>query len=281
MIRIIRKNKFLYIFGEPRNKFDLENSQLLYTFDDLNYDEKLINNLRPYKYLGSSENNIYKLELLDHLPFALYEKYKPNPIDKIKVEKLLKEILETGNLLEFKSSEAKIPEIIYTCDVWNYVKDIYGVKNSSIIENFIGLGSSEKELVKKIYRVPGNLKKLEIARNSNWETIFEFLPSSIQENLMFFGSEQRVLGKSAEIPEFKNPEEIGPKLPTLKEEIYKEFRLGEIIFYGANEVKDRLSKIYEKCNLQKTPKLKDLNEFFTMTSCWSGGKRGLRIDFRK
>jgi hypothetical protein len=81
--------------------------------------------------------------------------------------------------------------------------------------------------------------------------------------------------------EFRRKEQIGPKLPNLKEKIYSEFSLGEFLLEGAQEVKDRLEKVYRECGIERNPKAKDLEEWFVVFPCRQKGKRGFRIDFRR
>ena len=280
MIRILKKNNLLYISGEPRTESELGNTELLYMYENLEWNEDIKNRVRPFKILGK-QDEIYKLSLLNKLPDILYQPAKLEMIDQSRTQEILTEIDQVAQLLGLDKDIHEIPEITYTCDLWNYIDTLYP-KGLNILLEYYELGKADKELIQKIYKAPGNLKKLDLARNSNWERIYNFLPEFIQENLAFFGSDVGIIRTSTETPEFRNQEKLGPKIPKLQDEIYKEFKLGEIFLDGAAvEVKRRLQKIYDLCEIKKTPKVKDLEEFFIIVPCWSRGKRGFRIDFRK
>jgi hypothetical protein len=97
---------------------------------------------------------------------------------------------------------------------------------------------------------------------------------------MIFGDNNKA-GSEGSMLEFRRKEQIGPKLPSLKEKIYSEFSLGEFLLEGAQEVKDRLEKVYRECGIERNPKAKDLEEWFVVFPCRQKGKRGFRIDFRR
>ena len=95
--------------------------------------------------------------------------------------------------------------------------------------------------------ISGDQKKFKmVSEYEGLQRIYDLLPSGIQENLMIFGTTLGRIGKEQCIPEFRNTTELLPPPPDLKEEIYKEFEVGEIFVEGASVVKERLQKVQYK-----------------------------------
>ena len=67
----------------------------------------------------------------------------------------------------------------------------------------------------------------------------------------------------------------------MKEEIYKEFEVGEIFVEGASVVKERLQKVYDICEIPRISKMIDLSEYFDLTKQWIDGKRYVKLSYRK
>ena len=281
MIRILQKDNFLYITGEPRTENELKETVLLFSYPDLDYTQDLSNNLRPFRDL-TQKQEYYKLSLLDHLPRVLYEKYIPEVIGKADSEKQIQEAKEIAKLLGYSVDNfPEVPEIIYTCDIWNYLGEVYGEKVSRLIQEYKDLRIEDKEFLKKL-SITGDQKKFKLTiEYPGLRRIYDFLPSGIQENLMIFGTTLTKIGKEHSIPEFRNQTDILPPPPDLKTEIYKEFEVGEVFWEGADNVKDRLQKIYDMCEVQRISKMVDLTEYFEFTHQWIDGKRYVRLSYRK
>ena len=282
MIQILRKDDILLITGESRNENELEETQLLYSYPDLYYTQELINNLRPYKDL-TKKQECYKISLLSFLPDILYENYIPEKIGEIEVTGIIQETENIIKLLGYqKKQELDKPQIIYTCDIWNYLEDLYGEKVILVVKEFRELKPEDKDFLKKLYILPSYQKKFKmVSEYEGINRVYNFLPPSIQENLIIFGTTLSKVGKENSIPEFRNKSEILPPPPDLRTEIYKEFEVGEVFWEGADNVKERLQKIYDLCEIPKISKMIDLSEYFEFTKQWIDGKRYVRHSYRK
>jgi hypothetical protein len=172
-----------------------------------------------------------------------------------------------------------IYDIRYECDTWNSIEDSYGRKLSLMLKAFLVLPKEEQELVRRVWLALEN-KRLDVARTGNWRDIIDLLPEKTQTELIIFGEESEVGGEGS-LLEFRNKEQLGPRLPNLRDLVYQEFRLGEFLMEGAQDIKDRLEKIYQVCGIDRKPKAKDLEEWFVVVPCRKQGRRGFRIDFRK
>lgn len=281
MLRIIQKDKLLYLTEQERTEYDLENTQLLYTFPDLSHDDRLRGVLRPFRALFEKKREMYKLSLLDYLPDILYSNYIPIPTSQ---EEHKRVIGETKRIVQMMGLDwvdvSDNYEILYECDTWNSLEDAYGTTQTNLFKDFMILPSTDQDLVKRVW-LAGSNKRMEIARSGNWMNVFNLLPISTQTELMIFGDSSGEAGMERSRLEFKKKEQLGPKLPSLREKIYAEFNLGEFLLEGAQEVKDRLEKVYRECGVERNPKAKDLEEWFVILPCRQKGKRGFRIDFRK
>lgn len=280
MIRILTKNNLVYITGEPRIENELLETQLLYTYD-LDYTQELVDRVRPFRDLRQ-KRECYKISILQKLPGILYQEYTPEVIGKEATEKLLSEIKEIASLLGYLEKQIPLVLITYVCDLWNYVEELYGEKEKEHIQEYQELRVEDKEFLKKLYLIPGDQKKLKlVSEYSGLQRIYDLLPSRIQENLMIFGTTLGKIGKELCIPEFRNTTELLPPPPDLKEEIYKEFEVGEIFVEGASVVKERLQKVYDICEIPRISKMIDLSEYFDLTKQWIDGKRYVKLSYRK
>ena len=280
MLKVIQKDRLLYLTEQERTEYDLENTQLLYTFPDLQYTDKIREVLRPFRALFEKKKEMYKLSLLDSLPDILYSNYIPIPTSIEEHKRIVEEVKKISWMMGHEPVDLSANyDIHYECDTWNSLEDAYGPTLTNLFKDFMILSSEDQELVKRVWSV-SQARRLEAARSGNWMNVFNLLPSSTQTELMIFG-ESGEAGSEGSVLEFRRKEQMGPELPDLKERIYAEFRLGEFLLEGATEVKDRLEKVYQECGVERNPKAKDLEEWFVILPCRQKGKRGFRIDFRR
>lgn len=280
MLRVIRKEDLLYLTEQERTEYDLECTSLVYTFPDLIMTEEVRGRIRPFKALWEKKRDLYKLALLNYLPDILSYGHLPIPTSREESDRVCKEVGEIAFMMGYDAS--KIPaeyEIRYECDTWNGLEDIYGERLVRLFKNYLILSSSEQELVKKVWTTSKE-RQLGEARKGNWEDLIELFPSHIQSELLIFGKSDSA-GEEGSVLEFKRKTPLGPELPNLKETIHAEFKLGEFLMEGAQDVKDRLAEVYERCGVERNPKAKDLEEWFVVMPCRVKGKRGFRIDFRR
>jgi len=280
MLRIIQKDNLLYMTENERSEYDLDTTQLLYTFPDLSYNENIKDKCRPFKALWEKKRELYKLSLIDFLPDILYTDYQPILTSQEEHNRIIREVEKIASFMELRVTQIPEYDIKYECDTWNSVEDAYGIDLVSMFKGFLILSAADQELVRKVWLSRENLR-FEIAKLGNWINILDYLPSPVRTELMIFGESSGIVGKEGSVLEFKRKEQIGPKLPDLKESIYQEFKLGEFFLEGAQEVKDRLEKVYLMCGIDRNPKAKDLEDWFIIVPCRSNGKRGFRIDLRK
>lgn len=281
MLKVIKKDTLLYFTELERTEYDLENTQLLYTFQDLSYTDKMRGILRPFRALWEKKREMYKLSLLDYLPDILYSGYTPIPTSQEEHKRVVEEAERIALMMGHDVVDLSPNyDIQYECDTWNSLEDAYGTTLAELFKDFMILSTSDQELVKRVWQA-GATRRIEVARSGNWMNVYKLLPVSTQTELMIFGSSDGEAGSEGSILEFRRKEQMGPELPSLREKIYAEFRLGEFLLEGAQDVKDRLEKVYQECGVDRNPKAKDLEEWFVILPCRQKGKRGFRIDFRK
>ena len=270
----------MYLTEQERTEYDLENTQLLYTFPDLQYTDKTRGVLRPFRALWEKKKEMYKLSLLDYLPDILYSNYIPIPTSQEEHRRVVDEAKRIALMMgqDWVDVSGNY-DIQYECDTWNSLEDAYGTTLTELFKDFIILSSEDQELVRKVW-MAGSTRRIEVARSGHWMNVFRLLPISTQTELMIFG-ESGEAGSEGSVLEFRKKEQMGPELPDLRERIYAEFKLGEFLLEGATEVKDRLERVYQECGIERNPKAKDLEEWFVILPCRQKGKRGFRIDFRR
>lgn len=279
-MRIIQKEGLLYLTEQERTEYDLENTQLLYTFSDLQHTDKLRGVLRPFRALFEKKREMYKLSLLDFLPDILYSNYIPIPTSQEEHRRVVDETKRIAWMMGHEPVDVSGSyDIRYECDTWNSLEDAYGPTLTELFKDFMILPSEDQELVRRVWSV-SPARRLEAARSGNWMNVFKLLPSSTQTELLIFGMNGEA-GLEGSVLEFRRKEQMGPELPNLRERIYAEFNLGEFLLEGAQDVKDRLEKVYRECGVERNPKAKDLEEWFVIFPCRQKGKRGFRIDFRR
>ena len=280
MLKIIQKDKLLYLTEQERTEYDLENTQLLYTFPDLSYTDKTRGVLRPFRALWEKKKEMYKLSLLNFLPNILYSDYTPIPTSREEHNRVVEEVKRIALMMDLDWVDISGNyDIYYECDTWNSIEDSYGEILTRLFKDFMILPTEDQELVRRVW-LSGSTRRMEVARSGNWMNVFKLLPTQIQSELMIFGTEGEA-GMEGSVLEFRRKEQIGPEFPNLKEKIYAEFKLGEFLLEGAQDVKDRLEKVYQECGIERNPKAKDLEEWFVIFPCRQKGKRGFRIDFRR
>lgn len=280
MLKVIQKDRLLYLTEQERTEYDLENTQLLYTFPDLQYTDKTRGVLRPFRALWEKKREMYKLSLLEFLPDILYSNYIPIPTSQEEHKRVVGEAKRIAMMMGHDWVDVSGNyDIQYECDTWNSLEDAYGPTLTNLFKDFMILSSEDQELVRKVW-LAGSTRRIDVARSGNWMNVFNLLPISTQTELMIFGTDEEA-GMERSRLEFKKKEQLGPELPSLRERIYAEFKLGEFLLEGAQDVKDRLEKIYSECGIERNPKAKDLEEWFVIFPCRQKGKRGFRIDFRR
>ncbi len=281
MLKIIQKDNLLYLTEQERTEYDLENTTLVHTLPGLHYDENLKGTIRPFRALWLKKKEMYKLDLLNYLPDILYSGYTPTPTSLEEHRRTVRDVGGVALMMGLdKIDVSEDYDILYECDTWNSIEDSYGPKTAEMFKEYYLLTSQEQDLIKKVWAA-GDLRGLEVARSGDWENIVNFLPQQTRSELLIFGGSETEVGSEKMIPEFRRKEQLGPQLPNLKELVYQEFKLGEFLLEGAQEVKDRLGEIYKECGINKNPKAKDLEDWFIVTPCRCNGRRGFRIDFRK
>ena len=229
MLKVIQKDKLLYLTEQERTEYDLENTQLLYTFPDLQYTDKTRGVLRPFRALFEKKKEMYKLSLLDYLPDILYSNYIPIPTSIEEHKRIVEEVKRIAWMMGHEPVDLSANyDIHYECDTWNSLEDAYGPTLTNLFKDFMILSSEDQELVRRVWSV-SQARRLEAARSGNWMNVFNLLPSSTQTELMIFG-ESGEAGSEGSVLEFRRKEQMGPELPDLKERIYSEFNYTSYYF---------------------------------------------------
>lgn len=216
---------------------------------------------QPYKY-------VYKPEI--DIEFAKFQEY-------MRILILLGKIENSGNIL------LGYENIKYTCDIPNYLEDIYGTQIFSTVSKFSVLSPAKKQFLVNFSKILTKEKRIsyinENIEDYDWEDIITFLPSWYQVNLKVFGlSIEPHNYVTTLIPEYLDNSELEIKKSDvdLKLEIYNRFSINTT--YTGEKILEILKKIYNKAGITKTPRISDLFVYFEITP-YRGGD--YRINFRK
>ena len=205
MLKVIQKDKLLYLTEQERTEYDLENTQLLYTFPDLQYTDKTRGVLRPFRALWEKKKEMYKLSLLDYLPDILYSNYIPIPTSIEEHKRIVEEVKRIAWMMGHEPVDVSGGyDIRYECDTWNLLEDAYGTAHTNLFKDFMILPSADQDLVKRVW-LAGSNKRIEVARSGNWMNVFKLLPTSTQTELMIFGTDGEA-GMERSRLEFKKKE---------------------------------------------------------------------------
>ena len=284
---ILDKSKNLIYFTTfPRSEEEQEHTELLYT-SDIKTLEDIEQDLRPWIYLLDNSGNYYKNvpEIGEYMTGKLKaEQYTRIYSSEIKseIEEFMKDYSILVNLSivpgGLKINYSEIPELLYDCDLYNYLESVFGSAVSEFVFSYKLLGRDEKQFLSEFIKQSTKDKKLGYLRNNIDKissSVIEFLPLWYRLGLRVVGNRE-----SSEVPEYKNLDLIGGDIDInsiLKDRFFDVFKLGNI--YTGQEVKDKIQTIYNELGILKTPKISDLLEYFEVTSV--SLKSSYRIDLRK
>lgn len=280
-----KNNGTIYFSDTKRTEEELETTELLYTSDTLTLDD-IKRDLRPWICLGSSH---YKNtpEIKEYLKSGniheFYTRIYPNEI-KSELERFNKDYMFLYSLgcvsSAFKPYNIDdLSNLIYDCDIYNYLTELYGKTNVDTVYEYRSLGKDEKNFLEIFTQQGTKDKKLQWIEknldNINQETL-NFLPEWYRLSLRTVGNKKQI-----NTLEYKNPNAIGGNdevdSKKIKDMFFSTFKLGET--YTGQEIKEKIQEIYITLGITKTPKISDLVEFFEITNV--SMKSSYRIDLRK
>lgn len=259
---------------------------------------------KQYQYLGRREVFEYRDEIID-----FFNKY--TTIEEIRRiipigydGKSIIGIKKVGDVLEIpvtvaaeilsrriELSKELITEIrkkIYLLDDYKNgsfknICDFLEVDEDEFIENVLNFLSIRQNLIDRYKNLYEKIKEAITIHDK----LLEICQSDIKENLAYYllniedwaylslGKERlRALGYSSTRIN-KELENILIDENMLKQAIYKEFRAGDRIL--KLDIKERLSNIYDKLNVNKTPKATDLGKWFEVKRTKVNGKEGFEL----
>lgn len=281
-----KTNKAIYFTDTPRTEEDLDFTELLYTSDLITL-EDIQRDLRPWICLRSTSRTYYhnvpeiKTYLESGNTAEFYTRVYPSEV-KSEIEKFVKDyefLISLGCLNSDSHITQPIPELIYDCDIYNYLSEVYGKESVEVVYSYRSLGRDEKNFLLEFTKQGTKDKKLcWLEKNIGTlnQAVLDFLPGWYRLSLRTVGNKI-----NHETLEYKNHETIGGNSEVgqkqLKDIFFDTFKLGET--YTGQEIKEKIQKIYGELGITKTPKISDLTEYFEITNV--SIKSSYRIDLRK
>lgn len=281
-----KTNKAIYFTDAPRTEEELDYTELLYTSDSITL-EDIQRDLRPWICLRSTTRTYYhnvpeiKTYLESGNTAEFYTRVYPSEV-KSEIERFIQDYEFLVSLGCFNSGPhitQPIPELIYDCDIYNYLSEVYGKESVEVVNSYRSLGRDEKNFLLEFTKQGTRDKKLSwVEKNIGTlnQAVLDFLPGWYRLSLRIVGNKI-----NHEMLEYKNHELIGGNSEVgqkqLKDIFFDTFKLGET--YTGQEIKEKIQKIYGELGITKTPKISDLSEYFEITSV--SIKSSYRIDLRK
>lgn len=288
MIYVIldKTSGYIYFTDTPRTEEELDYTELLYTSDTITLKD-IQRDLRPWICLKPTSRTYYHNvpEIKSYIESGkIIEKYTriyPNEV-KSEIDKFIKDyefLVSLGCINSGPTIPNNLPELIYDCDIYNYLSEIYGKDILETVHSYRLLGKDEKNFLYEFTKQVTRDKKLGLVEKKIDildPTVLDFIPEWYRLSLRTIGNKI-----NSEVLEYKNSEPIGGnnevKLEKLKKNFFNTFKLGEI--YTGQEIKRKIQTIYEELGITKTPKISDLYEYFDITSV--SIKSSYRINLRK
>ncbi len=261
----------------------------LVSLDDIKH------NLRPWIVLetANEDKNLYKNvpEIKEYLETGklniFYTKINQSyALDEIKYFKkswtFLHDTLECINQIPKPDNlNDIINNIIYDCDVYNYLENVYGPSTVDIVYAYKSLKYDEKEFLNDFSKINTRDKKYDFLEK-NLQTldpeVIEFLPLWYRLSCKISNG---IKPQEKENLEYKNTRNLGNTdnniQEKLKNKFIQTFKLGNT--YTGQEIKNMVRNIYEDLGIKKTPKISDLQDYFVITSVSISSS--YRIDLRK
>lgn len=281
-----KTNKAVYFADTPRTEEELDYTELLYTSDSITL-EDIQRDLRPWICLRSTSRIYYhnvpeiKTYLESGNTAEFYTRVYPSEV-KSEIERFIQDyefLVSLGCLNSGPHITQPIPELIYDCDIYNYLSEVYGKESVEVVYSYRSLGRDEKNFLLEFTKQGTRDKKLSwVEKNIGTlnQAVLDFLPGWYRLSLRTIGNKI-----NHETLEYKNHELIGGnnevRQKQLKDIFFDTFKLGET--YTGQEIKEKIQTIYGELGITKTPKISDLTEYFEITSV--SIKSSYRIDLRK
>lgn len=281
-----KTNEAVYFADTPRTEEELDYTELLYTSDSITL-EDIQRDLRPWICLRSTTRTYYhnvpeiKTYLESGNTAEFYTRVYPSEV-KSEIERFIRDyefLVSLGCLNLCPHITQPIPELIYDCDIYNYLSEVYGKESVEVVYSYRSLGRDEKNFLLEFTKQGTRDKKLNwVEKNIGTlnQAVLDFLPGWYRLSLRTVGNKI-----NHETLEYKNHEliggnnEVGQK--QLKDIFFDTFKLGET--YTGQEIKEKIQTIYGELGITKTPKISDLSEYFDITSV--SIKSSYRINLRK
>lgn len=281
-----KTNEAVYFTDTSRTEEELDYTELLYTSDIITL-EDIQRDLRPWICLRSTSRTYYhnvpeiKTYLESGNTAEFYTRVYPSEV-KSEIERFVKDyefLVSLGCLNSGPHITQPISELIYDCDIYNYLSEVYGKESVEVVYSYRSLGRDEKNFLLEFTKQGTRDKKL-LWVEKNIGTlnpdVLDFLPGWYRLSLRTVGNKI-----NHETLEYRNHEPIGGnsevRQKQLKDIFFDTFKLGET--YTGQEIKEKIQTIYGELGITKTPKISDLSEYFEITSV--SIKSSYRIDLRK
>lgn len=302
-----RKDNIVQLTAEPRQvgeDDELVDTELLLTLDWDFYESKqfLEMSLRPWKDLNT-EGMFYKYcdELLNW--FMEYKnKSLPTYVPQLKyvfskdIDSTLfefykvKEELEELNLIEElpqKNDRKLRASIVFDCDIWNYLTELYSVEYVNRIQAYMKFNPNKRRFIRELYAIKSKDSVLSYIRdnklNIDIESIVDFLPNWCIINLILSEPDIREFNETSSLePEFKSSRKIDNKDFLRKNKdfwirlaVYDAFKINDV-WKGA-DIKKKLEEIYTRYESDTRPTINSILEYFEISKT----RLGYKIGFRK
>ena len=253
--------------------------------------EELYRISRPWECLWRRDHS-YKLSIIDKFPDLIQGASEiPDLIflqegdlqkEEEKFLDLLGILVTLGTIDKFNGKLMNIRYVPkYTVDIFTYLEDKYGSYLKKIYETLCFLSRDCIDFLRVLSTKKFKLKYIQENYSLiDLENIIDFLPINLKESIRIFGIYGDSAKRKSSLEFTKSGNLEASEYPSLREEIRKEFKLGEVWISGDSNIKNRLSKVYQKCGITDTPKIKDLFEFFDIVPTWVGSQRAYRLNYR-
>jgi len=209
MIYVYQKTDNIYIVTEKKLNGNGTIPILTLMWDGFSF-----NNIRPWKHLNNTRHNYYKPEVLNY--FKLHEQDESTPQeeslefvyrDQVEVifEKYIKvlELFRSLDLIKEIPSIKYSHNIIYSCDVKNYLNDVLGNKQLALCDDFLNIEEYKKIIIQELSKQYSEEDKIKYLENKNVDNdIYQFLPPWLKVSYQVFGEGHKTI-KRRKIPEIE------------------------------------------------------------------------------
>ena len=200
----------IYVYQEAENKYQVTEEKLEGTAPVLvlRWSELPKNNIRPWKHLRNTRKDYYKSGVLDYL--RSHESSEEAPTEEVltfvykdEVESVLSDykcILELFKGLELIE---KIPSLVYNrnivygCDIKNYLEDVLGKDLLTRCDDFMEMDRHKKDIIQGLVGIKTDEEKIKYLENKEVDNyVYQFLPPWLKVSYQVLGEGHKTIRRS-------------------------------------------------------------------------------------